>query len=347
MMGRFSLRLVLLCAVILCATSASAQKDDNARLEEYIEKADNCFRMGQTELAREFVDYALAIDSADTRALLLKVGICTTLKQLEEALDACIRLKACPGEKPVELYTRWCTIYMQMNNPAAAREIVDEGLQLYPESFALNYSRGHVLMALGEYREGYDCYERVFRMDPLADGPPFLLGMRRDGMGQLARALFYYLQNLLVKPNGQAAEIIVKQLAWWPSRETLPAETAGDEDFLVFESLRDIHQNRATYGLPYAVLSHSMNVLLRNHPVNDEGYQACNFFEASDAMNETFRLVYADMRCKGLLETFMHNVVAVSGNAQNEAWLSGHEEDVHRLADYLSTIVPIFEKQSK
>ncbi|MCR4921925.1 MAG: tetratricopeptide repeat protein [Bacteroidaceae bacterium] len=343
-MSRRFLCLALLCASALCAATCAAQSNDGARLEEYVEKADNCFRMGQTELAREFVDYALSIDSADTRALLLKIGICTTLKQLEEALDACIRLKACPGEKPVELYTRWCAIYMQMNNPAAARGIVDEGLRAYPESFALNYSRGHVLMALGEYREGYSCYERVFRMDPLADGPPFLLGMRWDGMGQLAKALFFYLQNLLVKPSGQAAEIIVKQLAWWPSRETLPIETAGDEDFLIFESLRDIHQSHATYGLPYAVLSHSMNVLLRNHPVRDEGYKARSIFEADDAVNETFRLLYADMRCKGLLETFMHNVVSVSDNPQNNLWLSSHEDDIHRLADYVSTIVPLFEK---
>lgn len=344
-MRRAALYLFLGCLLTLCAVPCVAQSDDAGRLEGYVEKAGNCYRMGQMDLAYEFVGYALDLDSADTRALQLKIEICSAMKKLEEALDACIRLKACPGEKPVELYTRWCAIYMNMNNPTAARDIVDEGLRLFPENFDLNYSRGHVLMELREYTEAYACYERVFRMDPLAEGPPFLLGMRWDGMGRLASATFFYLHDLMVNPTSNASGYIMKQFAWWPSRETLPENTAGDEDFLIFEAMRDIHQNRVTYGMPYAVLSHSMNVLLRNLPVRDEGYAPRNFFEADDVREETFRLLYADMRCRGLLEVFMHHAVVASENEQNAAWLSAHQDDVQRLAEYINGIIPLFEKK--
>lgn len=344
-MRQFALYVLLGSLMCLCAMPCVAQTDEARKLDEYVEKAGNCYHMGQMELAYELVGYALALDSADTRALLLKIEVCSAMKKQEEALDACIRLKACPGEKPVELYTRWCAIYMNMNNPAAARDIVDEGLRLFPESFALNYSRGHVLMELGEYVEAYACYDHTFRMDPLAGGPPFLLGMLWDGKGCLGNALFFYLQDLMVSPTSNASGYIMKQLTWWPSREMLPEKTAGDEDFLIFEAMRDIHQNRAIYGMPYAVLSHSLNVMLRDLPVREEGYAPQNFFEAEDVKNETFRPLYADMRCRGLLEVFMHHAVVASDNEQNTAWLSAHDDDVQRLADYMTTIIPLFEKK--
>ena len=211
-------RFLLACLCSFLLLSASAQEKGRS-VEQCLSNASRSMQADQPQLALEFVDQALRIDSLSQDAWLMKIRVCSRMRRYEDAVEACIRLKACPGERPVELYTRWVSIYVNTNNAEAARDIVEEGLALFPESFALTYNKGHVLMSLKQYAEAYQCYERAFAMDPLADGPPLMLGMRADGAGRLAQALLFYLQNLLIDPQSDAAPVIMHQLVSWLNRD--------------------------------------------------------------------------------------------------------------------------------
>lgn len=334
---------VILFPWLLCCLSVMAQNDGKT-VEGYLERAQRSLQAEQPEMALEFVDYALQLDSNSHEALMQRVRICSMLRRYEEAVDGCIRLKALAGEKPVELYTRWCNIYMNMNNAEAARDIVEEGLSLHPESFALIYNKAHVLMSLKEYAKAYACYERAFRMDPLADGPPFLLGMRADGQGHLAEALLYYLQNLMVDPQGEAAAFIMRQFSSWLQRETLP-ETASHEDFLILEAMRELSSEPTPFGQPFAIVNKSLEVVLRDMLPREEGYEVKNFYRTDDPLNETCRRLYADMRSKGLLTAFLHNAAVTSGGGRNAEWLKTHHDEVMRVAEYMQTATSKFEKE--
>lgn len=305
-----SVLLLLLLVLPLHAQS------EGPSLASCLENARRSLQADQPQLALEFTDYALRLDSLSADAWLLRIRICSSLSRYEEALEACIRLKACPGPRPVELYTRWIGIYLNTNNPQAALDIAREGLALFPQSFALIYNQGHALMDLGRYSEAYACYDAAFHLDPLADGPPFLLGMQAEGAGHLAQALLLYLQNLLVRPHSDAAPYILRQLESWLQLETLP-ETAGHEDFLLLQMLRELRPEQASYGAVYEILLRGLDVLLSDFPPRPEGYQPANFHQTPQPLTDTCRPLFADMRCRQLLEPFLHSVTLLALDQRN------------------------------
>jgi tetratricopeptide (TPR) repeat protein len=137
--------------------------------------------------AAEQYERSIALDPGDDKVRLMWISAKAALDEPDDAIAVYgERVAAAPGDaRELRFFS---AAYLAAKDFDAAREVIDAGLALAPDSAALISYRGDVKAAMGDPEGALADWRRAVELDPENQGPVYSSAFLLEGEGRLAEA---------------------------------------------------------------------------------------------------------------------------------------------------------------
>lgn len=266
--------------IVMCVYASCNAQDRQADLDRLIEKQ-NWKRA--YPIAKDILTKTQNVD------INYKFGvICNQLGYYKEAVDP---LRDVVEQEPdfAEGYEQLATAYRNLNEDEKALEIINYGLNVFPQNHNLVFQAGTVMLKMGKFDEAISYFKRFIDIVPFREYEGlFMIGLAHKLQGNIDQASAYFKQVMTLQPEYAPAYYEMAMLY-------IGLKSFDNAAYYLEQSLRYDPENIGAYfqlGVIYArqqkwdrAIEHFKAVIARNPSLEDAYLNLAQAYIQSDRPN--------------------------------------------------------------
>ncbi len=300
----------------------------------------------QYDMAVEYSDYALSVDSLHAKSWVEKAFSYLMLGRSDEGAHLCAQVYGFTKEPFPELYEVWTMCLYEANDTLAFRRVLAEGVKRFPDSYRLLFYCAADYSSRGMFRDEYLCNEKIFSQDANQIYAAYRMGVYNEAYGAFSRALVCYCHVLLTAPESDGSALVLEHLSKWPEL-TQEIKHFAPIDKKIAKSLNGLKVEDCSYGIHYEVLDRSLKAYTSFYKYFTGPPRPLSFWKVKNPMENCCAPILVSLYLSRHREAFLHSAVYQSGNAENDRWTSEHQEAMLRYVQYLEKKMKYFNKKEK
>jgi len=246
---------------------------------EAINKGIEAHDKGEYEKAIEQYNLVFEGDTNYVFALYEKALSLNANKQYDKTIKTGeLALTFPDNDYELEFYNLLNSAYDEKKEHQKALDIIDKGLERFPNAHVLHYNKGFTFETLNKYEEAFASYQKAIELNPKHFNSHFKIGELAANMGDYTKAIFALSTALVFGPNHRnnlsALIMLDEVLSLTYEGKEIEVDLGGDD----FEDINQIIESKIAIDDKYKTGSsikfglvnqiHAMFELLTDQPDN-------------------------------------------------------------------------------
>jgi len=250
---------------------------------EVIKKGVEAHDKGEYEKAIEQYNLVFEGDTNYVMALYEKALSLNLHKKYDEAIKTSeLALTFPDSDFELEFYNLLNAAYDEKKEHQKALDIINKGLERFPNSYLLHFNKGITLETLNKYDEAFASYQKAIAINPTHFNSHFKIGELAAKKDDYTKAIFALSTALIFGPNHsnalQALIMLDEVLSFTYEGEAVEVDLGGND----FEDINQIIESKIAIDDKYKTGSsikfglvnqiHAMFELLTDQPDNESWF---------------------------------------------------------------------------